>query len=85
MSNFSEHLERVEEEDGDEEEVENFDWPLSFEEAQMFASLPVAQPGFNNYTKTLPNATRRRRMADQVNKPTHKKTFTTLKQMTLLS
>ena len=53
---------RVEEE---EEEVENFDWPLSFEEAQMFASLPVTQPGFNNYTKTLPNATRRRRMADQ--------------------
>ena len=55
--------ERVEEE---EEANENFDWNLSFEEVQMFASLPVAQPGINNFTKTLPNASRRRRMADQV-------------------
>ena len=55
-------------EETEEIEAENFEWPLSFEEAQMFASLPVAEPGLNNYTKTLPNATRRRRMADQVTK-----------------
>jgi len=46
---------------------EALEWPLSFEEAQVFASLPVANfnNNNNNYTKTLPNSSRRRKGAEQ--------------------
>jgi len=45
---------------------EGLDWPLSFEDAQVFASLPVASSNNNkNYTKTLPNSSRRRKEAEQ--------------------
>jgi hypothetical protein len=44
---------------------EESDWPLSYEDAQVFASLPVANFNNNNYTKTLPNSSRRRKGVEQ--------------------